>query len=191
MIQAFDIYPSVSYIGVDTTVFKKKTVKKKNQILFVGQKLAVNGYDFALAAMDLLPKKNRPTLEVLSWTKNKNDRISDEQLATKYNESLLTLSLSTFDTFGLVPLESLACGTPVIAFNVAGYRETMQHEKSGYLVEFDANEIAKTIQMLVADRALRQNIGEVGRQWVQQEWTWEKHINHVESLLTKFGQNYQ
>ncbi len=186
MIQAFDMYPDVSYIGVDTSVFKKKNLKKKNQILFVGQKLAVNGYDYALKAMELLPSKNRPSFYIHSWTKNKKERVTDEDLSRTYNESLLTLSLSTFDTFGLVPLESLACGTPVIAFNVAGYRETMQQGKTGYLVEFDSTEIANKIKELTAHPELAKKIGDYGATWVGQNWTWEQHIVHMETLLTNY-----
>lgn len=186
MIQAFDMYPQVSYIGVDTSIFKKKNGKKKNQILFVGQKLDVNGYDFALKAMELLPKKNRPSFYIHSWTTNKKERVTDHDLADRYNESLLTLSLSTFDTFGLVPLESLACGTPVIAFNVAGYRETMQEGKTGYLVEFSASEIAKRIQELMNNPQLSKKMGEYGSSWVQKEWTWSKHINELENLMNTY-----
>ncbi len=189
MIMAFDIYPKVSYIGVDSNVFKKKLIKKKNQILFIGQKLSVNGYDYALAAMELLPSKNRPKLFIHSWTKNAKDRVSDQQLADMYNESLLTLSLSTFDTFGIVPLESLACGTPVIAFNVAGYRETMQDKKTGFLVDFNAFEIAKKIQELIDNPNNAKKIGEYGVRWVSNNWTWQRHIKELDTLLTNFAKN--
>ncbi len=186
MIQSFDLYPKVSYLGVAETIFKKKNVKKKNQILFVGQKLDINGYHYALSAMKLIPEKIRPELKVLSIGDPKN-RISDEEMAVLYNESLLTFSLSNFDTFGLVPLESLACETPVIAFNVAGYRETMKNNETGYLVDFDAKEIAEKSILLLVNKKLSEEMGKKGRAWIEKEWTWKKQIAALNSQLTSWS----
>lgn len=186
MIQAFDMYPKISYLGVNTEQFKNLNISKKNQILFVGQKLKLNGYEYALEAMKLIPKKIRPELKVLSILKGSKDRLLDEEIIELYNESLITLSLSNFDTFGLVALESLACGVPVIAFNVAGYRETMINGKTGYLVDFSASEIANKITKLIKDSELRTKMGRFGRDWVEKQWTWKKQIKHLEKLLLEY-----
>jgi glycosyltransferase involved in cell wall biosynthesis len=183
MIQAFDLYPKVSYLGIDTSVFKPTNTKKKNQILFVGQKLGVNGYDIALKAHSLIPKEIRPELKVHSWTTNKKDRVTDAELAKEYSQSLMVWSLSTYDTFGLVPLESLACATPVIAFNVAGYRETLLDRKTGYLVDFNEKEIAEKSIELIKNPNLAEKMGIFGKEWVEKNWTWEKKIKDFEKLL--------
>jgi len=183
MIQAFDMYPKISYLGVNSELFKNIYIPKKNQILFVGQKLKFNGYKYALEAIKLIPKNIRPELKVLSISKNARKRLSDREIVKLYNESLFTLSLSNFDTFGLVALESLACEVPVIAFNVAGYRETMINEKTGYLVDFSAQEIADMVITLIENQELRNNMGKYGREWVENKWTWEKQIKNLEKLL--------
>lgn len=183
MIQAFDLYPKVFYLGIDTDIFRKVSVKKKNQILFVGQKLAINGYDHAIQALNYIPEEDRPELKIVSWDKNRKERLSDEELVKLYNESILTLSLSTFDTFGLVPLESLACNTPVIAFRVAGYRETILHGKMGFLVEFDPREIAEKIMFFLDKPKLAEQMGKNGRKWVQEDWNQEKQMRNLEHLL--------
>lgn len=183
MIQAFDLYPKISYLGVDTTQFANLHIAKKNQVLFIGQKLKFNGYEYALEAIKLIPEKIRPELRVLSISKDKHKRLSDEEIVKLYNESLVTLSLSNFDTFGLVALESLACEVPVVAFNVAGYRETMIDEKTGYLVDFSSQEIANKIIMLLQNKKLRDKMGKSGREWVEEQWTWRKQIKNLEALL--------
>lgn len=187
MIQAFDLYPKVSYLCIDTEIFRPINVRKKNQILFVGQKLGLNGYEFALKAMELIPKEIRPELKIISWTSNRKDRLTDEELVREYNQSLITFSLSTYDTFGLVALESLACKTPVIAFNTAGYRETMINEKTGYLVDFSAKEIAEKSIKIIKDKKLRETMGEFGKSWVDSYWSWEKRIKELEQLLKKIS----
>lgn len=183
MIQSFDLYPKVSYLGVHPQKFKPQKIKKKNQVLFVGQKITMNGYAYAQEAIQLIPKEIRPELRVLSISKNKKERLTDEEIITLYNESLITLSLSNFDTFGLVALESLSCEVPVIAFNVAGYRETMVDGKTGYLVDFSAQEIADKITYLIQNPDKAKQMGKEGRKWIEEKWTWEQQIKHLERLL--------
>lgn len=182
-ILAYDLYPHILYIGVDEKVFKKKKIKKKNQILFIGQKVSLNGYEYAFKAMEYLPKKNRPELKVVSLAKTEKERLTEDELITLYNESLVTLSLSTFDTFGLITIESLACETPVVAFNVAGYRETMIDEKTGFLVDFDAKQIAEKVQYLLKHPEIAEKMGAFGRKWIEEKWTWEKQIKDLEKVL--------
>ena len=186
MIQAFDLYPKISYLGVNTKQFKNLHISKKNQVLFIGQKLNLNGYKYALEAIKLIPEEIRPELKILSISTDKNGRLNDREVVKLYNESLITLSLSNFDTFGLVALESLACEVPVVAFNVAGYREIMIDGKTGYLVDFSSQEIANKIILLIQSQKLRDEMGKFGRKWVESQWTWQKQIKNLQSLLTSF-----
>lgn len=187
MIQAFDLYPKISYLGVNTKQFKNLHIPKKNQILFIGQRLKINGYEYALEAIKLIPEKIRPELKILSISRANQGQLLDEEIVRLYNESLITLSLSNFDTFGLVVLESLACEVPVVAFNAAGYRETMIDGKTGYLVDFSAEEISNRIIKLMQNPEIRNKMGKAGRLEVEKQWTWEKQIKKLEALLTRYG----
>ncbi|MBI4009254.1 glycosyltransferase family 4 protein, partial [Candidatus Roizmanbacteria bacterium] len=186
MIHAFNLYPKISYLGVDHNLFLPHKLDKKNQVLFVAEKESIYGYDFAKAAIDLIPKNVRPDLKIIFGTK-KEQRISDKELIKTYNESLVTLSLSKFDTFGLVPLESMACATPVIAFNVAGYRETVIDGKTGYLVDFDAKEIAEKIMFFIKNPLFSIKMGKEGREWIEEKWTWKLQVKKLEELLREFS----
>ena len=58
-------------------------------------------------------------------------------------------------------LESMACGTPVVASNVGGIPEIITNEVDGLLVEPGRPDIlAKTIAMLLSDKSLRNNLGQ-------------------------------
>ncbi len=186
MIAAYDLYPKVSYLGINEKLFRPKKLKKKGQVFFVAEKYTIYGYDLAKEAMNLIPKEIRPELKIVSWKKDNNERLSDEELVDLYNQSFVTLSLSRFDTFGLVPLESMACGIPVIALNVAGYRETILDGKTGYLVDFEPNEIAEKIIYLINHPKEASKMGQNGRKWIEENWTWGKQIKKLNKMLEEF-----
>lgn len=186
IIAAYDLYPEISYLGVDESVFKPLKIKKKKQILFVADKSYVYGYDLAKKAIELIPKSKRPELKVIEWKKDNNERLSDFDMTKQYNESILTLSLSRFDTFGLVPLESMACGVPVVALNVAGYREIVRDKVTGFLVDFDPREIADKIIYLLNNLEETRDMGRAGRKWIEENWTWEKNVKKLNNLLKEY-----
>ena len=53
---------------------------------------------------------------------------------------------STFETFGYTAIEAMACGTPFLGPRAQGYRDTVQHNKGGYL--FDAKDITSAAHYL-------------------------------------------
>jgi glycosyltransferase involved in cell wall biosynthesis len=77
----------------------------------------------------------------------------------------------------------MACAVPVIAFNVAGYRETIKDNETGYLVDFDAQQIADKIQYLMDNDKITLQMGVHGRDWVLKNWTWTTQIDKLENIL--------
>lgn len=189
IIAAYDLYPKISYLGVDINIFKPKKIKKKNQVFFVAEKETIYGYDLAEKAMSLIPKNIRPDFKIVSWKKNNSERLSDEELVELYNQSMVTLSLSRFDTFGLVPLESMACGVPVIALNVAGYRETMKNNFTGFLTDFSPQEIADKIIYFINNPNSAKEMGKNGRKWVEEQWAWTYQVKQLDKILIEWVKN--
>lgn len=70
---------------------------------------------------------------------------SHEQLIKLYQKAKVTIICSHEETFGLVPVESMICGTPVIAHCSGGPRETIRHGNTGYLYN-DTTELAAFIK---------------------------------------------
>ena len=56
-----------------------------------------------------------------------------DQLFSLYQNAKVTVICSVNEPFGLVPIESMMCGTPVIAHNSGGPRETVIHNQNGFL----------------------------------------------------------
>ena len=80
---------------------------------------------------------------------------------------------SLYETFGLVALESMACGTPVIAARVGGLQATIADGKTGYLVPWHCPEpYAERLETVLGNDILRESLGAAAHMAVQ-DLTWE------------------
>lgn len=79
---------------------------------------------------------------------------------------------SHFESYGMVNIEAMASGKPVVSTNKGGPSETVAHGETGYLVPpGDATELAKHVIDLLRDPDLRQRIGAAGRARVEQHFS--------------------
>lgn len=83
-----------------------------------------------------------------------------DALPTYYAATDLTVVPSRYESFGLVAVESLACGTPVVASRAGGLAFTIEEGQNGFLVPFgDASALATTLATTLRDDQLRQRLG--------------------------------
>jgi D-inositol-3-phosphate glycosyltransferase len=74
-----------------------------------------------------------------------------------------TVIPSLYESFGLVAVESMACGTPVVAARVGGLASTVRDGQTGYLIPWaDPALYAERLGALLGDAALRRRLGENG-----------------------------
>jgi len=104
--------------------------------------------------------------------------LKGEELARAYACSDVFLHCSITETFGLVVLESMASGVPVIARDEGGPSEIVSHGKSGYLVPpSDLNGFVEKV-VLLNNSDLRQEMSIESRRMAEKA-TWEKINNRV------------
>ncbi|MGE2691072.1 glycosyltransferase [Mycolicibacterium pulveris] len=80
-----------------------------------------------------------------------------------------------YEPFGIVPLEAMACGVPVIASAVGGMLDTVVHDVTGRLVRpRRPDKVAEAVNHLFRDDFLRQSLGAAGRDRAQARYSWDR-----------------
>lgn len=94
--------------------------------------------------------------------------------ALAYSAADVFLFPTRGESFGLVALESLACGTPVVSFGVGGVTDHVRHERTGLLAApGDVRGFADAVRALLEDPARREAMGRDARAMVVDEYTVE------------------
>lgn len=201
--RVYGVDARVVYQGVDTDFFcPDRATDRKQEVLSVGRVDRTKGHDFIIRALGLMPEKKRPGLTivcdfidtgVLEELEREADRyavrlsvrhrIPDEDLRQVYRESAMTLCAAIHEPFGLVPLESMACGTAVIAVDEGGFKETMIDGKTGYLLARDEKMWADRMGHLLSHPLESARMGRDGRNHVLAEWQSDFFVSRFEDNL--------
>lgn len=182
------------YPAVDLNDFKL-SLRPENYLLFIGRICPNKGTHLAIKVAQKTKKKliiagridEQPPQEyfqkfVKPYIDNKSVvYLGEVDYKTKiklYQKALAVLFPIQWDEpFGNVPLESMACGTPVISFRRAAMPESVKNKVSGFLVkDSDINGIIKAINRLKEiDRSKT-------RKWVENNFSLDKYIEQHERM---------
>lgn len=103
--------------------------------------------------------------------------LSPSELATWYRSADVLVVPSRYEPFGMVILEGMLHGLPIVASDVGGPAEILEHGRTALLFRpLDVDGLAEAVSALVADPALRRRIGGAARHRVRQRWTWPKRV---------------
>jgi D-inositol-3-phosphate glycosyltransferase len=107
---------------------------------------------------------------------------SQDTLPYYYSAAEMVVMPSHYESFGMVALEAMACGTPVIASKVGGLSLIVQDRVTGYLVpERDVPSLAQKIELLLSDPSLGQFIGVQAMEWARR-FRWPAIANRITEL---------
>jgi alpha-maltose-1-phosphate synthase len=88
---------------------------------------------------------------------------------------------SVYEPLGIVNLEAMACGTAVVASDVGGIPEVVDHGRTGLLVHYDENAIqefrsglAAAVNELLGDPGRTEAMGAAGRERAEREFAWQQ-----------------
>ena len=166
-------------------------------VLFVGRIEPLKGVDTLIRAMALLAAEcptwvDRLCLSIIGGDPSTNENAEMERLKAMhtelklgdlvvflgakdqdtlqyyYNAAEAVVMPSHYESFGMVALEAMACGTPVIASDVGGLSYLVRDGETGFHVpNGDHIALASTLARVLQDDALRQRLGKQARQWAQ------------------------
>ena len=91
-------------------------------------------------------------------------RVDHDELPLYYNAADVCVVPSYYESFGLVALESMACGTPVVASRVGGLPTLVHHGHTGYLKPWRCPEaFANSVEMIISSDRLQESLGIAAR----------------------------
>ncbi|MQY06313.1 glycosyltransferase [Actinomadura macrotermitis] len=100
-------------------------------------------------------------------------RRSRAQVPALLRSADLVVTLPWYEPFGMVPLEAMACGVPVVATGVGGHTDTVVDGETGALVQpRDPAGTAKTVNRLLADDARRARLGAAAARRARARYSW-------------------
>ena len=101
-------------------------------------------------------------------------RVDQEELPYYYNAADVCVVPSYYESFGLAALESMACGTPVVATRVGGLSTVVHHGHTGYLKSWRCPEaFANSLEMIIASEGLQDSMGKAARKRAE-AMSWER-----------------
>ncbi|PKQ28833.1 MAG: hypothetical protein CVT63_00760 [Candidatus Anoxymicrobium japonicum] len=200
----YEIVPN----GVDMSRFNPRTDVAKSrggdrEILFIGRNEPRKGLDTLLEAFPLicdevptcrlsvigagftsegvrrsLPHGLRDRVTVLGYVNN-------EELQAHYASSDIFCSPAHGgESFGIVLIESMASGTPVVASDIPGYSEVVKQAPGGLLFKNgDSRDLARVTVNILQDDALRAKLREAGLEGVRQ-FSWERLAERLERIYS-------
>ncbi|VVB53226.1 Trehalose synthase [uncultured archaeon] len=201
------------YNGIDPGIFHpmdKTEIRKKLNLpldktilMFSAHKGIKNfwkGGEYLLKALEQIDDENVFFLNIGS-TENLDKRVkksiewvsipyvdNEKTMAEYYAASDLFLYPSLADNCPLVVLESMACSTPVIAFDTGGIPELLTNMKTGYIARYkDVDDFVKGIKLFLNDVDLRAKAGLSARKDVEKHFTLDKMVTLYEELYNKLA----
>jgi len=110
-----------------------------------------------------------------------------DDLAALYSRAAVFVCPSIYEPFGIINLEAMACGTPVVAAAVGGIPEVVRHQETGILVPFEAAAdaepkdpqryaaaLADAVNTLLKDPKKRRRMGAAAKQRVEEKFSWSR-----------------
>lgn len=195
------------YGGADPNRYRPDPSARRDGVLFVGRITPHKGIDVLLRALPagasltiagsgghdpMPPEREYPDL-LRRLARGRRveflDAVDDGELARLYrsaevlvlpsvNRTCYGRSVAVSELLGLVLLEAMASGTPVIASRIGGVPEIVDDGRTGYLVTpGDHRELRGRIAELLGDRARAEAMGTAARQRVLSDFTWERCVD--------------
>jgi glycosyltransferase involved in cell wall biosynthesis len=111
--------------------------------------------------------------------------VTGAALEALYKVSDLVVCPSTYEPFGIVPLESMINGVPVIVSDTGGMAEIVEHDKSGLKVPpANFGLLAEAIDRLLGNPTLAKRLGRAGQERARSVYNWDRVAEAVEPIYS-------
>ena len=176
-------------------------------VLFAGRLTEIKGTKYLIEAVrDLVPKYSNLKLVIVG---DGDAREANESMASSIKNNIIFTGyvkdvhrfMSSADIFvspslceggPITVYEAMACGTSVIATRVGAVPDAIQNGKTGIIVEpKDVNALKQALITLIENPNLAREIGELGRERIEKEFTWDAICKKLEKFYRKTIESYK
>jgi glycosyltransferase involved in cell wall biosynthesis len=134
-----------------------------------------------VAGADLVDDPEYQRLDELARSLGVRDHVTfrgqlgQREMPTVYRSADVVVCAPWYEPFGIVPLEAMACGRPVVASSVGGLIDTVVEDATGlHVPPRDEDAVAAAVDGLLADPERREAYGRAGRARAEARYTWHK-----------------
>lgn len=136
------------------------------------------------AEMEAGVERIRKTHKNVIWVRG---MLPKSEIIELYSHAAVFCCPSIYEPFGIINVEAMACGAPVVASAVGGILEVVVPEKTGLLVHFEprkdgtyepkdpekfSKDLAEAVNRILRDPALAKKFGEAGRRRAETQFSW-------------------
>ena len=198
-----DVVPN----GVDITLYHPDPLVPRYPtptILFLGRLKRYKGVDFLLRAIAKLHAEGESTRLLIGGRGDDLDRlralsreldldehveflgfVSEEQKLELFRRAWVHALPSAKEGWGIAVIEAGACGTPSVASDVPGLRESVRNDETGVLVTHgDIEALAGAIRQMCGDETFLDRLGRAATDYAR-GFTWEAAADRIEEILRK------
>ncbi|HYW52011.1 MAG TPA: glycosyltransferase family 4 protein [Gemmatimonadaceae bacterium] len=194
----------VIYCGIDSQSFTPAPSERSPTplIAYVGRLRRYKGVELILQGVARMQNRDveveiagtgedRSRLESLAESLDLGRRVrflgfvSEAEKSALLRRAWIVSLTSPKEGWGITNLEAAACGTPVVASDSPGLRESVLDGRTGFLVKHgDVTALAGAFDRITADPALVTRLGTAGRAFAE-SFTWESAADHTEAHLSQ------
>ena len=194
--------PEIVYNGVDLAKYKPGFKNPTPMVLYLGRlkfykslPIFIRSAEKVLAALPNVQfviagdgEEKDKLIELTKRLKINNHfqflgKVTEVGKVDLYKRAWLFVNPSYLEGWGITTIEANACGTPVVASNVAGLRDSVHNPHSGVLVPYgDVDGFAQNIVTLLKNDKLRQTMSAEAVVWAK-KFDWNKSANHFLEIV--------
>ncbi|MBT2501138.1 glycosyltransferase [Curtobacterium sp. ISL-83] len=134
-----------------------------------------------VAGLDLTDDPEYQRLDALARSLGVRDHVTfrgqlrQQDMPAVYRSADVVVCAPWYEPFGIVPLEAMACGRPVVASSVGGLIDTVVEDATGlHVPPRDEDAVAVAVAMLLDEPERREALGAAGRKRAETKYTWQK-----------------
>lgn len=185
--------PRVIYNGVDLTVCKPGSKSQNPTVLYLGRLTSAKSISVLIASVQKVrswvpkaqfiiagdgPEKDKLVKMVRSLKLEScvtfMGKVSDAVKINLLQRAWVFVNPSLIEGWGITTIEANACGTPVVASNVAGLRDAVHNPHSGLLVPYGSvDEFAVSIIKILKETKTRQRMNQESIEWAK-KFDWDR-----------------